>query len=339
MMAQAPDTSMQKVCRLGSATRLWFASPGVIATANNLPVFPEATFTKADGSGVQVSLSPQFADLAVASSPSRDRLTLTGAFSGAAPTLGWGDAYIYTDGSGTIPVRIASVSGSTVQLVDRLPYGLVGGGILQSALWSTVEGPGTPLDEVTRRPDGDFPVIVTVEWAMRNAALGSVVETTRGTLSVVRQPFGTGLTTGELRRLYPELGAMQAQGSAGFEGAILRTSGELALRVRADVREAGAPGYTWEDDIDGSPFMAAHAAMAAVAVLEPTDPDSAARVAARVDKLYLSALRSSWLDRNRSGTVQAGESPGLIAAATGAQQAPSVMPYDPAAVWRLGEPQ
>lgn len=333
-----PDTSMQKVARLGSTTRFWFAAPGVIAESGGLPVFPAVTFTKADGTSIAVSMTPQFADLPITAAPYRDRLTLSSAYVGPAPTFGWGDAHIYSPTAGTIPVRVASVNGTTVQLVDRLPYDLavVSGTFMQSALWSTVEGPGAPLDEVTRRDDGDFPVVIEVVWTLRNAALSATVETDRGTLSVVRQPFGTGLTTGTLRRLYPELGAMQQQGSAGFEAAIARTALALAMQVRADVREAGAPGYTWEDDLDGSPFLAAHAAMAAAAAQEPTDPESAARLTEQAKGLYLSALRSAWLDRNRSGTVQAGESPGLVGGATAAQVAPSVVPYL-APGWTMGE--
>ena len=76
--------------------------------------------------------------------------------------------------------------------------------------------------------------------------------------------------------------------------------------------------------------------MAAAAAQEPTDPESAARLTEQSKALYLSALRSAWLDRNRSGTVQAGESPGLVGGATAAQVAPSVVPATVGG-WRMGE--
>lgn len=339
MMLQTPDTSMSKVARVGSATRFWFAAPGVPSATGLLTDWPEVTFSLADGvSSSSQSASPQFAEQAVASSPDRQTLTLAGAFAGPAATLAWGDAFVWSPAAGTLPVRIASISGTEVKLVDRLPINLptVSGTALHSALWYVDEGPGLPLADVTRGAQGDMPTRIDVVWSLRNAAGAKTLHRERGELSVVRQPFLTGLTTAALRRMYPELGGLGAVGEAGFEGAILRSHVALALRVRADVREAGCPGYTWEDDVSAAPFLAAHAAWAAAAVAESVAPERSKAYQDSGWPLYRSALASTLLDLNRSGTVQPGESPGLIGAATAAKMAPSRVPTGCQPAWWVG---
>ena len=337
-----PDTSLSKVCRVATETRLWFAAPAAVSSsAGPLVDFPEVTFTEADGSSTTVSLSEPFPFLAVASSPNRRTLTLSASYVGAAPTLGWGDALLYSPALGTIPIRIESVNGTTLKLVDPLPADLpaLSDTEVQPAAWFTDEGPGAPLATVTRTAQGDLPVTIEVEWFIKTGSASKTTVRERGTLSVVLRPFSTGLTTAGLRRLYPELGGMASQGSAGFEGIIARTLGELALRVRADVREAGASPYTWEDDLDGAPFLHAHAAYAAAAALDATNPTRAEALRQLAKPLYTSARQSAWFDRNRSGTVQLGESPGLVGAATAASIAPSYIPTPNPNRWRIGEPR
>lgn len=335
MMLQTPETSLSKVARVGSTTRFWFAAPGVVSADGLLTDWPEVSFTLANGSSTSQSATPQFAEQALASSPDRGHLRLAAAFTGAAPTRAWGDAFVWSPVVGTLPVRIASIDGDLVELVDRLPCILpaAAGTVLQSALWYVDEGPGLPLAEVTRGATGDLPTRIDVLWSLRNAAGEKTVHRERGELSVVRQPFATGLTTATLRRFYPDLGGLGAVGEAGFEGAILRSHVALALRVRADVREAGCPGYTWEDDVSGAPFLAAHAAWAAAAVAESSAPERAKAYQESGWPLYRSALASTLLDLDRSGTVQPGESPGLVGASTAAKMAPSRVDYGAPAWW------
>jgi len=158
-----------------------------------------------------------------------------------------------------------------------------------------------------------------------------------GVLHVVRQPFATGLTTASLRLRYPEVTGLAAVGSVGFEAAIFRTHEELALRVRADVREAGFPGYGWETDVNGGPFIAYHAKVALAAALDSVAPDRSALLRESAEDQYRQAIATAWADRTRDGIVTAGESPGLVGGATAAQISPSYVPPARTDVWVMGE--
>jgi hypothetical protein len=63
--------------------------------------------------------------------------------------------------------------------------------------------------------------------------------------------------------------------------------------------------------------------MAAAMVLDTVRPDEAARMREQAEPLYQRALASAWLDRNRDGIVDPGESPALVGLRTSAQRMPT----------------
>ena len=341
-MFESPDTSLTKKIRAGSPVRLWFAAPGAVSVTGPLLDYPWLDMVPQRGlaPGEGLSLTEAFPPQAVASSPSRDRLTLSSAFAGQPATLTWGDAFVWSPLAGCLPVRVASVSGTDVRLVEAMQYPLptAEGTTLLPALWYADLANEQLLDEVTRVTEGDFPVLLTVTWSLRGANGTKVESVQRGELSVVKQPFETDLTTGSLRSLYPELGGLAQVGEAGLAAAVKRSHMALSLRVGSDVLESGAPGATWEDDISATHFLASHAAYAAAEVVQSISPDRAVAYREQGDALYRAALSKAWFDRNRSGTVDAGESPGLLGMATARRQAPSRV-GNGCVRWQKGQPR
>ena len=333
-----PDTSLEKTVQVAKAVRLWWSADARVPVVGLLEVYPVVNFRTPAGA-VSADLSPQFTTQAVASSPNRYTLTLGASYSGAAATFALGDAHVLSPALGAIPVRVASISGTTATLTDPMPYDLPDAAscLLQSALWYSDEGPGNPVATETRTVTIDQPVPYTVTWTYANPAGSSVVHVDEGVLHVVRQPFVTGLTSHSLRARWPEVSGLAAVGSAGFEAIILRTSEELALRVRAAVREAGFPAYGWETDVNAGVFLPYHAMVTAAAAMDSTSPERAELLRQRAEPLFAQALATTWADRNRDGVVDAGEVPGLIGSATAAQIAPSYVPTPRPYGWSLGE--
>jgi hypothetical protein len=334
----SPDTGLEKTARVAATTRLWWAADARVPVSGSLEVAPVVAFRVPTGT-VSANLAPQFTSAAIAAAPSRDTLTLGASSTGAQATFALGEAHIISPAMGAIPVRVASISGTAVQLVERLPYALPDAAscTLQSALWYTDVGAGSPVATETRTSTiTDLPVPYTVTWTYANPAGSSVVVVDEGILNVVRQPFETGLTTAQVRARWPELGSMQGVGSVGFEAIILRTLEALRLRVRASVREAMTPGYGWETDINGAPFLPFHAAEVAASCLDSVAPDRAAAIREQSVRLFTDAMQTAWLDKNRDGVVDLGETPALIGGATAATIAPSYVPT-PVTGWGLGE--
>lgn len=334
----SPDTGLEKTARVAAITRLWWAADARVPVSGSLEVAPVVAFRVPTGT-VSATLVPQFTSAAVSAAPTRDTLTLAAPVTGAQATFALGEAHIISPAMGAIPVRVASISGAAVQLVERLPYALPDAAscILQSALWHTDVGVGSPVATETRTATiTDLPVTYRVTWTYASPTGSSVVVVDEGILNVVRQPFETGLTTAQVRARWPELGSMQSVGSVGFEAIILRTLEALRLRVRAAVREAMTPGYGWETDINAAPFLPFHAAEVAASCLDSVSPDRAAAIREQSVRLFTDAMQTAWLDKNRDGVVDLGETPALIGGATAATIAPSYVPT-PACGWRLGE--
>lgn len=332
---------MMHTVRVGTVTRLWWDSPGFCGTASSgggvIFVGPSVAYRAPSGLVTAGLTSAQMAN-AVVTSATRDTLTLSAPPSGSGAALGMGDAWLYTVAQGAIPVRVASISGTTVRLADRLPYDAIitGDSRLQSARWFHDVGPGAPVDAVTRTASGDAPVPYTISWGTvaPGGTTGFEGATIEGLLSVVRQPWLTGLTTAALRQLYPEVQGLPMVGEAGLGAAIKRTGEAMRLRVRGDVRERGMPGYAWEDDLSGASFLVAHATMAMASLIDATQADRAERLRAEGESLYAQALRSAWADLNRDGVVDAGESPGLTGAMLASDALASITEHNPWAVRR-----
>jgi len=324
---------MDRVVRVGATTRLWWQAPGysgLALPAGNIFYAPPGITYRAPSGVVSASLAPAQTSGATVTAATRDVLTLSAPLTTMAGTLDLGDAWLYTVAGGALPVRIASVSGATVRLVDRLPYDpiITADSRLQSGLWYHDVGPGSPVDVVTRDASGDMPVPYTIGWgAASPGAVGVDVAGIEGLLSVVRQPFATGLTSAGLLARWPELRGFAQVGSSALGPAIMRTHEALALRVRQDVRERGS--YAWEDDLSGSTFAPAHAALAAASLLDAVAPERAALLREQSEPLYTQALASAWHDANRNGVVDPGESPGLTGTLLAGDQLASVSGRNP----------
>lgn len=347
----APTTELRKTARL-DGERLWWRSPGFIgsAAADGEPSGESATVTYRPTAGDQTSnLTPAWTTLTVTGSASRGTLTATASGDAMSAVLPFGDAWLYTPRGGVTPVRVGSVASAagiyTITLVDRLKYDLTAdaGSRLQAQLWYVDETTAAVVGTVTRSTSGDFPIPYTIGWAVLQPASpsggGGITPATQrveGTLSVVRQPFATGLSSDDVRSLYPELGRLSQAGSAGLEAAIYAEHRAMALRVSAAVREAGASPYTWADDVEGAAFQMAHAAMVAARLVESTNPDRAGRYLDQAAIYFQQALAVAWTDLNRDGVVDDGESPGLVGLTTAAKALPSQVPTR-TAWWSMGE--
>jgi hypothetical protein len=347
----APTTELRKTARLNGG-RLWWRSPGFVGTVggDGLPGGEAASVTYRPPAGDVVSaLTPAWTTMTVTGSASRGTLTATATVDVLSATLPFGDAWLYTARGGVVPVRVGTVTLSagvyTITLVDRLKYDMAAGAEsrLQAQLWYVDETAAGVVGSVTRSTAGDFPIPYTIGWPVLQPASpaggGGVTPSTQrveGTLSVVRQPFTTGLSSDDVRALYPELGRLSQSGSAGIEAAIYAEHRAMALRVSAAVREAGASPYTWADDVEGAAFQLAHAAMVAARLVESTNPERAERYAAQSGLYFRQALALAWTDLNRDGVVDEGESPGLVGITTAAKALPSVVPTR-TAWWGIGE--
>lgn len=345
----APSTEPRKTIRVGGE-RLWWLSPGYVGSLSDAgaPTNEAATVTYRPTTGNESSaLALAWQTLTVTAQPSRDTLTATLNFDPSRGVLPFGDGWLWTEYNGAIPVRITRVEAGvalTIHLADRIgDLDLTAGGYLQSALWYVDESAAAVVDAVTRTASGDFPIPYTVNWSLLQPAnpggVGAIPGAdyrTESTLSVVRQPFRTGLTTQGIQARYPELVRMAQAGSAGLEAAIFAEHQALYYAVTAAVREAGAPGYTWADDVDAGPFVECHAAYAAARVVRSVRPEQAQTYREDGDRLFAQALSIAWTDLNRDGVVDAGESPGLVGFATSAQAVPAVVPTR-TAWWSLGE--
>ena len=344
-----PDTGMRKIMRLGGG-RLWWRSTGFVgdATASGAVSGENATVTYRPTAGVQLTaLKTAWATRTINAQTNRRALVVDEVTDAISGTLPYGAAWIYTRGDGVIPVRIARVSGTTVHLVDPLPYDLTitTQARIQSALWFADESAAAVVGTVTRTADaGDRPIPYTIEWGMLEPAnqsagfaVGAAVRRVEGTLSVVRQPFDTGLTTDGVFARYPELTGMQQAGSAGVEGAILSAYSALRLNVTSAAREAGAAPYTWADDVSGDAFAECHAAMVAARIVRTTRPDLAQAYSEDAERYFKQGLAVAWADLNRDGVVDAGESPALVGFSTAGNALPSTVPSRAPAWWSMGE--
>lgn len=144
----------------------------------------------------------------------------------------------------------------------------------------------------------------------------------RGTIAVVEAPFETGLGPAELLALYPELANVRAPGAIALDGAISRTHRELAMRIRADLRDASGGVQLWEDDVEGENFVGVHAMLAYADAIESVAPDRAAAQRERALDLYRPAFASAWIDVARSGIPNDSAQPNVLTAQTSANLAP-----------------
>ena len=347
----SPDTRVNKTVRTGGG-RLWWAAPGYVVQSlgnNGVPSGEAVSATWRPTAGPVVTPLALAWPTRTVTALSRDTITVasaTGPMQGALP---FGAALLYTQGAGVVPVRVVAVDGTTIRLADRLPPGLVvsAAARLQSALWWADVTDADVVGAVTRTAGaGDRPVPYSVTWDVLTPAPGSGVGNTitpqairtEGVLSVVRQPFGTGLTPDALARYYPEVARMAQAGGASTEAAIARTAAEMALRVRGDVREARGSYYA-EDDVSGPALEMAHAAAAAAALVESVAPDRAAALVERYETLYRQGLAAAWLDFNRDGVVDADEVPGAPGLTTSAQRFPVVSLGNSPITWEPGQPR
>lgn len=347
----APDTALHKTVRLGGG-RLWWRAPNYIGTAaadGALSGESASVVYRPTSGDVTSTLTPAWATLTVQAQPARDELTVTPTADAAIGVLPYGDAWLWTPHGGALPVRVqrAADGGATlsVYLADRLPVDLdvSANARLQSALWYVDESTATVVDTVTRSSAGDYPIPYTIDWQQLQpanpAGAGAITAAgyrVEGTLSVVRQPFATGVATADVYARFPELARMAAAGSAGLEAAVYAEHEALRLAVDAAVRQAGASPYTWADDVSAAPFAPCHATMVAARVVDTVDPERAQRLRAQAEVLFSQALTVAWVDRDRDGVVDEGETPALIGFSTSSSVLPSSV-ADTTDWWSFGE--
>lgn len=256
-----------------------------------------------------------------------DRLSLTTA-STLSTTLGgvqgdrFGAAYLVTPRDGAFEVVVRRAYGHTIQLGEPLPAPISvtasTAGVLSWATYSA-SVPTSYTAAVVRD------LAWQVEYRERyGSAVTGIRGSQEGLLHIVRQPFGTGLTSNRLAQLYPGLGARQPRRQGTWDAQIQFALLEIQTRLREDFVQRGIT----EDDVNGERFLLCHAALAAAYVYDEVEPVKAealrtralgppgAKDGRRTAGLLMDALRAVWSDLDGDGVVDDGE----IASLEGARQ-------------------
>lgn len=213
---------------------------------------------------------------------------------------GWGEAFYVSPADGVIPVRVASVSGTTIKLASGFDTRVATGGVLQWATYWTTFSADDVTSEESRR------LTWSVEYEPIHAGSAEDEVTTRTDseqLIVVDRPFNVALTTARLVGRYPELRATLDVGSNSRSEVIDEALEWMILDLRAELRPRGR----WEDDLDGRAFQLPLATLAAAIAVEHKDVERAGKLLKRYEKQLDTALKAAWLDSDGDGVPDEGE--------------------------------
>ncbi|MCA9547442.1 MAG: hypothetical protein KC613_23725 [Myxococcales bacterium] len=303
-----PDLTPHRTIRQGATHRWWARTPGPVTATPEL-VFHLPTGDHAPG------LTQALPPVTITAQPTRDTLTASGTLSAPAGLQhAYGLAWLVVPGSGAVSVKVAEVDGTTIRLAERLPFNLdftEGNGTLSGALWYCDLTAANVTAAATRTEAlGDRPVPWTMTYTVQAGAdLPTEPGREAGTVNVARQPFDTGLTHDGLVTAYPELVGNTPPGFSSLAPYIERALRRLAKRVRQALQAKTLPGGAHPDDIDGGPLYDAHAALAASFAVGRDEPERAAALLAEFEAEFELGMDSVWLDADRDGVVDAGESP------------------------------
>lgn len=242
-------------------------------------------------------------------------------------------------GSAPIPVTLVSIddTGACVTLAAPLPREVrfpVQGAKLEWATYTAV----IPAERLTTTQRN-------VPWSVRWAARAgddapNYEESLDGVLHVVKRPFRTGLTHAGLLALVPALARALPKGQTSWHPQIDLAEGELVGRLRDVLQERY--GSVYEDDVPGGRFTTAHAYLTASLIaggqvmgargIEDARDDYEAMAAKAINR----ALKGVWIDLDRDGQVDEGESVGALGftgAAGGAFTDEAVAEWDSHSAW------
>ena len=282
--------------RQGASTTWWWRSPVPVDTTAVIANFRLTAGTQA------VALAPPTADLTVSAvDGSRRVLTITApAAAPSGPEGIRGEAWLETPADGVLAVQVVQVTATAVTLAEPLPHnvGFASNGTLRFA-WL---GGTVTVGDVTAAVERTVPVHVTYQERF-GADVTGIPNQDELTISVVRQPFRTGVSPADVSALMPSVGARVPQRGQDFRPQIEWVGEMLEARVHADL----AARSLTEDDIDGSRLRSCHAAWSVSCILEDINTDGADRWRLRADEAYDAAMRGLWVDLNRDGVVDAGE--------------------------------
>lgn len=302
------DLGNQRTVRVGSAEPFYVLLPEPFE--NVALTYPEITFRPYGGSPNDVSMARLFEPQAVADA-SGTEITLDAALTSAVGCVGdLGYAWLRSDRSGVLLVKIQEIAGTMVTLAEPLPYSVDASGTctLESALWYvalTSAETGTP----TQTTAGNRPLQWSVVWNARSGS-GAPAEPRRvqGLLSVVRAPFSTGLDPVTLALRYPEVRTAIPGGFDSLWPYIIAAEAEVALAVRQHLLSLpGLAGMGTEHDCDGSPLLEAHAALAAARMWEGSNATRGALLRDQAKGLMRAGLALVYVDVNRDGLVDGAE--------------------------------
>lgn len=251
-------------------------------------------------------------------------------FIGTQPEPVWLDLGAY----GQVPARISRVLSDdetghgTLELAEPLPTKIAAaatGSIYWLTLTATIDAGDIPSAPV-------YPVRWSVVATTTRLGLSVPTEQDRGMLSVVWQPFETGLTDAQLARMAPWTAAARPSGVQSWAGAI-----ESGLeRLLAALRPSIQTGKT-EDDLNGPQFLRLHGLCAQLAILDDLaargTPRDGARTQLAADydaELKLALNRLDYIDITGTGEVTAADvdvSQGWSGLGGSAQTNPNAMNY------------
>ena len=239
----------------------------------------------------------------------RSTLTLAAGVADAAGMAGdYGDAWLVSDVTAPIQVRVVRFLGTTAYLAE-------------------------PLDGAATLPGGAVGTLVPA-WhyvtltaaavtgtAQRNALLA--LSYTEGSgddspgfshvdeldLHIVREPFATGTTEADVLRVDSGLAASSGHRDVNSGDAIDAALEEVIMRLREDLAERDQ----WEDDVPRQHrggLARCHAHLAAATLLDPFDPEGAQRHRDKVwgeRGLWAAAMRRILIDADGDGLADDGE--------------------------------
>lgn len=250
-------------------TVAWAAGDEVITLANSGPV------------GVSAASITDRAKLTVDSAPDPDFVGLSGA------------AWLVTDVIGALPVRVVTITDTTVTLAEPLPRNYAPGAsdVLIPAVWR-----GTINAPVAAERD--------VRWVLPYEYQGSASGTAyraaeTGVIHAVYQPFATGLTSDEVSAKLRSIGSPMA-GEQGWEEAIKLGEAELVLHLRDELVNSG---LTEDDLVTPQTLIPAHLSLTVASVLDQTAPERASLLRERALELLRLALRRVFVDASKTGAT------------------------------------
>ena len=294
----------------GTGEKFWWTAPVPLVGSPTLQIYLSSG-----------TVTPTFAGIGTTpliTTVARDRKTLTASATVTGSIRGaqgpkWGEAFLISPKDGWFPVQVREISGSTITLAEPLASPLdvsvAAPASLQFALYR-----GTLTTTMVSAAARDVPWTVKyVEQA--GADLSGYTGRDEGLIHIVRQPFGTGLTSRHVAQLHPGLAQRVPRRQGSWDPQIEAALMEMVIHLRADLQ---ARDLT-EDDLNGARLRLAHGHLAAAVIYDEVQPEKAELLRARVlgvldeetgtraGGMLNESLRSVWLDADRDGAVDEGE--------------------------------